>query len=362
MEGGTTRFALAPALDERLERVDAPGAAAAVIEDGRVVWRGASGTAAPSTGRPVDAETAFLWFSMTKIATATAVMQLVDEGGAGLDSSAHERLPLVGLDRRITVRQLLNHSSGISNPAPLRWIHPAGEPGPEPRTMVEHLLARYGKPKFEPGARSAYSNIGYLVLGELISEVSGLPYERYVVERVLRPLGATRTGFAFPAQESEVRSEGVHPRRDPLLPFMRLLVPRWAFGPTVGKWRLFTPFYLDGAAYGGLVGPVGDAALLAAAHLGGGALGERRILSAESAAEMQRIATPGKRYDLGLGWLRPHRDSERGLTWIQHLGGGGGYGAVMRLWPDRGRGVVAMANVSFQRFDYEALLEPLAID
>ena len=79
-----------------------------------------------------------------------------------------------------------------------------------------------------------------------------------------------------------MRSEGVHPRRDPLLPFMRLLVPRWAFGPTVGKWGFFTPFYLDGAAYGGLVGPVGDAALLTAAHLGGGALGERRILSARA--------------------------------------------------------------------------------
>ena len=349
-------------LSEGLERVTAPGVAAAVIEDGRVVWEGATGTAAPSTGRPVGDETAFLWFSMTKIATATAVMQLVDEGAVGLDASARDSLALAGLDRRITVRQLLNHSSGIANPAPLRWIHPAGEQGPEPRAMVERLLERYGKPKFEPGDRSAYSNIGYLVLGELVAEVSGLPYERYVVERVLEPLGATRTGFSFPAEERHAWSEGAHPRRDPLLPLMRLLVPRWAFGPAAGKWRLFNPFYLDGAAYGGLVGPVGDAALLAAAHLGRGALGERRILSAESATEMQRIVTPGKRYDLGLGWLRPHRDSERGLTWIQHLGGGGGYGAVMRLWPDRGRGVVAMANVSFQRFDYETLLKPLAAD
>ena len=348
-------------LSEGLERVTAPGVAAAVVENGRVVWEGATGTAAPSTGRPVGAETAFLWFSMTKIATATAVMQLVDEGAVGLDASVSDSLVLAGLDRRITVRHLLNHSSGIANPAPLRWIHPAGEPGPEPRAMVERLLARYGKPKFEPGDRSAYSNIGYLVLGELISEVAGIPYERYIVERVLEPLGAERTGFAFRAN-TEARSKGAHPRRDPVLPLMRLLVPRWAFGPAVGKWRLFNPFYLDGAAYGGLVGPVGDAALLAAAHLGGGALGQRRILSTESAAEMQRIVTPGKRYDLGLGWLRPHRDTERGRTWIQHLGGGGGYGAVMRLWPDRARGVVAMANVSFQRFAYEALLEPLATD
>ena len=81
--------------------------------------------------------------------------------------------------------------------------------------MVERLLARYGRPKFEPGDRSAYSNIGYLVLGELVTQVSGLPYERYVVERVLEPLGATRTGFSFPAERREAWSEGGHPRRDP---------------------------------------------------------------------------------------------------------------------------------------------------
>ena len=350
-----SRSDLGAELAESLDGVAAPGAAAALIEDGRVTWQGSMGTAAPSTGAPVGSETAFLWFSMTKIATATAAMQLVDAGKLELDAPALEAVPLAGLDPRVTVRQLLNHSSGLANPVPLRWIHPAAESGPDPRVMVERLLVRHGKPRFPPGDRSAYSNIGYLVLGEAITEASGVPYERYVVERVLEPIGATRTGFAF----SGDRSEGAHPRRDPLLWPMRFLVPRWSFGSAVGKWRLFNPFYLDGAAYGGLVGPVGDAALLAAAHLGGGALGDRRILSAESAAEMQRIVTAGKRYDLGLGWTRPHSDTERGVTWIQHLGGGGGYGTVMRLWPDRGRGVVAMANVSFRRFDHEALLEPL---
>ena len=142
---------------------------------------------------------------------------------------------------------------------------------------------------------------------------------------------------------------------------MRLLIPRWSLGPAVGRWRLFNPFYLDGSAYGGLVGPVGDAALLAAAHLGGGALNGNRILSAESAAEMQRIETPGKKFDLGLGWFRRHSDSRRGRTHLEHLGGGGGYGTVMRLYPDRGLGIVAMANVSSQHFKYERLTAALEV-
>ncbi len=355
-----SRTDLSAPLSERLARVSAPGAVAALVEGSEVVWQGSTGIARPSSGRPVDSATAFLWFSMTKIATATAVMQLVDSGAVGLDARVRDHLPdFEALDARITVRQLLNHSSGIANPPPLRWIHRADQPGPEPREMVVRLLERYGKPRFEPGDRSAYSNIGYLVLGELISEVAQIPYERYVVERVLEPIGATSTGFTFERAGAEHTSEAAHPRRDPALPLLRLLIPRWALGSSVGKWRLFNSFYLDGSAYGGLVGPVGDAALLAGAHLSGGAVNGARILSAESTAEMQRIATPGKKFDLGLGWFRRHRDSERGRTHIEHLGGGGGYGTVMRLWPERGLGIAAMANVSSQHFKYERLLEPL---
>ena len=315
----------------------------------------------PSTGQRVGPDTAFMWFSMTKIATATAVMQLVDSGRTALDSVAREQLPdLDGLDPRISVRQLLNHSSGIANPPPLRWIHPADEPGPAPREMLARLLRRYGKPKFEPGDHSAYSNVGYLVLGELISEVSRIPYKRYVVEKVLRPIGAHSTDFTMDRSDLATQSEGTHPRRDPALPFMRLLIPSWVIGPAHGNWRIFNPFYLDGSAYGGLIGPVGDAALLAAAHLGGGQVDGARILSTESVAEMQHITTPGKKFDLGLGWFRRHRDSKRHKTHIEHLGGGGGYGTVMRIYPDRELGVVAMANVSSQRFKHEQLLAPLA--
>ncbi len=298
-----------------------------------------------------------MWFSMTKIVTATAIMQLRDAGSVDLDTSARAYLPdLVALDRRISVRHLLNHSSGIRNPPPLKWIHPASQAGPEPRKMLDELLSRYGKPRFEPGARSAYSNIGYLVLGELIAEVAGVPYQRYAVERVLAPIGARRTGFSFALSGAENASEGAHPRRDPTLPFLRLLIPRWSLGPAVGRWCLFNPFYLDGSAYGGLIGPVGDAALVAAAHLGGGVVGGQRILSSESTAQMQQIVTEGKRFDLGLGWFRPHRDSERGRTFVEHLGGGGGYGTLMRLYPERGIGVVVMANVSSQRFKPDAFL------
>ncbi|MGE5408437.1 MAG: serine hydrolase domain-containing protein [Syntrophothermus sp.] len=350
----------AETLDRRLARVAAPGVALALIGAGGSTSEAYRGIASPPDATPVGPETSFLWFSMTKIATATAVMQLVDRGEVELDAPSREYLPAIdALDRRITVRHLLSHSSGIRNPPPLRWIHPAGGEAPDPGRMVARLLRRYGKPRFEPGARASYSNIGYLVLGEIVAAVSGLSYQRYVIERLLRPIGASSTSFAFDGARPATWSRGAHPRRDPLLPLYRLMIPRWAFGERVGGWQTFNRFYLDGSAYGGLVGPLRDAALLASAHLGGGAGGETRLLSTASAAAMQRIATPGRRYDLGLGWFRPHRDSIRGRTYVEHLGGGGGYGSVMRLEPERGEAVVMMANVSLSRLDYEPVLEGL---
>ncbi len=337
-----------------------PGCSAAIIADGRVAWEGSTGVANAATGAAADERTGYLWFSMTKIATATAVMQLVDSGRVELDAPAREHLPdLESLSERITTRQLLNHSSGIANPLPLRWIHPADAAGPDPREMVARLLARHRKPRFEPGTRSAYTNIGYLVLGELVAAASGIPYRRYVVERVLRPIGAVSTGFDFEATGARHAAIGHHPRRDPSLPFVRLLIPRWVIGPPAGRYRTFSPFYLDGSAYGGLVGPAGDAARLAAAHLAGGSLDGVRILAPESAAAMQRIETPGRTLDLGLGWFRRHRDGKRGLRHVEHLGGGAGFGGVMRIHPGRGVGIVAIANVSSSRFRYRTLLEPL---
>jgi CubicO group peptidase (beta-lactamase class C family) len=350
---GASEAGMVDRLAVGLEGAGAPAAAAALVAEGRVVWSGATGTARPSEGAAAGPRTAFMWFSMTKVATATAVMQLIESGAVGLDDSARGHLAdLEGLDPRITVRQLLGHTSGLANPLPLRWIHPAGEPGPDPRELVAGLLARYGRPRSEPGERAAYSNIGYLVLGELVAAASGLPFRRFVVERVLEPIGATSTGFDFDRAGSVHRSEGAHPRRDPSLPLLRLLIPRWAFGPNVGRWRLFASFYVDGPAYGGLVGPVGDAALLAAAHLGG-----TGILRSDSAAQMRRLVHRGRKFDFGLAWRRSRGETKRGASYVEHLGGGGGYGSAMRLYPDRGLAVVAMANVSLSAFRYGELVE-----
>src|SRR5919202_5270661 len=112
---------------------------------------------------------------MTKIATATAVLRLAERGRIDLDAPADEYyrgFKVVSQPTPVSVRHLLGHSSGLTNPIPIRWVYPASGRVPDRRAFVRRLLGNHRKLKFVPGERASYSNLGYLMLGEVISEVS----------------------------------------------------------------------------------------------------------------------------------------------------------------------------------------------
>ncbi len=129
---------------------------------------------------------------MTKLFTATAVMQLRERGQVELDRSARDYVhdfPLRSASgREITVRHLLSHSSGIANPIPIKWVHLADEPAVTLDTLTGRLLNKYHRLTFEPGSRYAYSNLGYLVLGQLVERVSGVSFPQYVQQHILSHL------------------------------------------------------------------------------------------------------------------------------------------------------------------------------
>jgi len=283
---------------------------------------------------------------MTKIATATAAMMLAERGRLDLDAPVGQYLGDIwpAAFAPAKVRHLLSHSSGLRNPIPIRWVHLAGEPRPEPRAWLARLLIKQRRPRFEPGSRAAYSNIGYLALGETIAAASGRPYEAFVTEELLRPLGMTNTAFAWndlPAVIPRVTGHQRLPRM--LTPAVARLLPDGTIGARSGHFVALGPVELDGAAYGGLIGPVGDAARLLALHCNDGMVNGTRLLSAESIGAMARITTTGRAYDLGLGWFRPHRDSG---SRVEHLGGGMGFWNVLRLDPQTGSGVAIMSNTT----------------
>jgi CubicO group peptidase (beta-lactamase class C family) len=127
-----------------------------------------------------------------------------------------------------------------------------------------------------------------------------------------------------------------------MTPLYRLLLPEGIIGSPQGRFIEFERFYVDGPAYGGLVGPATDAARFMAIHLGDGG----GILSPESVREMQTIHASGRRIDVGYGWFRRGKDRTSGERYLEHLGGGGGFWNMMRIYPERRTGVLAMGNVT----------------
>ena len=343
-------------VDEKVRAEGVPGLSIAVVKGDRVVWARGFGLVDLATSMPASTQTGYLWFSMTKIATATAIIRLAEEGRLDLDAPADEyyrAFKVVSQPVPVSVRHLLSHSSGLANPVPIRWVYPASGPVPDRRAFVERLLAKNRKLKFVPGERAAYSNLGYLVLGEVISEVSSVHYEEYVREEILVPLGMEQTGFSYPPGGEA--ATGYHSLRPPLIPLFRAALPRGVVGRRQGRYVALNPFYVKGPAYGGLVGSVEEAARLVLLHLNGGRVGETRLLSVASVEEMQRTTPRGGERDFGLGWFRAAGVRHERPALVEHLGGGAGFWNVMRLYPRESLGVVMMGNTT--AYDHESILD-----
>jgi CubicO group peptidase (beta-lactamase class C family) len=350
--GTENRSAFAPldAVLRDLTPQKVPGLSIAVVHRDEVVHEQAAGLAEIATNRSAGLDTIYLWFSMTKVVTATAAMQLVERGRLGLDDPVQEYLgefprPRAGWPQ-VTVRHLLSHSSGLGNPLPVRWVHPADEPTREPHEFARALLARHPKLKFPAGAKASYTNLGYIALGEVISAAAGQRYEDHVREQILTPLSMSRTDFVYRHDMAADAATGYQSRRSPMTPLFRLLLPHGITADKQGRFIAFHRFCVDGPAYGGLIGSVRDAARFMSAHVNGGRVGDVQILSAESVNEMQTIQATGRKIDVGLGWFRRHSDRRSDERYLEHLGGGGGFFNTIRIYPDRCTGVALMGNAT----------------
>lgn len=339
-----------------------PGLVVMVVEPEGVHAAGADGLADIASQVPASSRMVCPWFSMTKLVTATTAVRLSERGLLDLDEPIGRHLPIIrrlqpsSAAASITARHLLTHSAGLPNPVPIRWVHPADRPGPDPDVFLERLLSRHRKLRFEPGTRSSYTNLGALALGAAMANLTGTRFEDLVSQEILDPLHMTGTGFGYGADSQTRAATGYHRRYDPL----RLLLPSWVVGQPTGRWISLRRFLVDGAAYGGLVGPVEDAARFLRMHLCDGELDGVQILGPDAAKLMRRIAVRGRRYDLGLGWFRPASRRRADPPFVEHLGGGAGFMNVMRIYPSHEVGVVVMGNAT--RYDIDAVARVTATE
>ncbi len=330
-----TPWSSAPDLDAAVADAIAAGRIPGCVvvigaRDGALYERAYGRRAILPTPEPMTESTVFDLASLSKaVATTTSVMELVDDGVVGLDDRVSRWVPEFTGDgrERVTVRQLLTHTSGLPAANPLREY--SGGAGTALRTIFTTRLAA------APGARYVYSDLGFIVLGELVERAAHVDLARFAHERVFAPLAMNDTTFQ-PAAELRARAAPTEHRmladgtRDTA--FIRGVVhdPRaFRLGGVAGNAGVFS----TGA----------DLARFARAMLGRGALGDVRVLRPETLDAMLAPAAPespgGPRH--ALGWLLADRTSPLS----PHAYGHGGFtGTSLWIDPERDLFVLFLSN------------------
>lgn len=281
-------------IEDAIAQQQIPGAVVWVGRGDQTVYRKAYGyRAVKPTPEPMTLDTVFDLASLTKgMATATAVMILVEEGKLRLSDKVAQHLPEFARHDKdqITLRHLLTHTSGLRPSLDLRgdWLG-ADE---AVRRAVEEL------PQSAPGARFVYSDIGYIVLGEIVARVAGQPLETFVQQRILAPLRMNSAGFT-----PVVAQRGV------IAPTQFCTAYGW---PCDGPDQILlqgivhdpTARRMGGVAgHAGLFGSAEDLSRYARMLLRGGELDGQRVLSPAGVTRMTSPATPSAMsVQRGLGW------------------------------------------------------------
>ncbi len=193
------------------------GAGFILTDEDETVGRFGYGFSDAANGKRVDANTIYHWASVTKAFTAVAIMQLIERELLTLDASAVDFLPELraihnpfGAVEQITVRRLLSHSSGLRSPS-WPWKDNGAEWQPHEPHSWSQLVAMmpYTDVRFEPGSRFGYSNLGTIVLGQIVEQISGDDIEVYIDKNVLKPLGMYSAYFdSTPWHLEGVKSHG----------------------------------------------------------------------------------------------------------------------------------------------------------
>lgn len=329
-----------PMVDTELRRVKAPGCSIAVVGgQGEIEARG-FGLADLRSRRPAASTTLYHLFSVTKLLTATRVMQLVEAGDLCLDTPIAELVPAA--PKGVTVENLLSHTSGLRDKTKAFL---AFHLDPADRPATDRALAKFSlKLRGQPGAKASYQNVNYMLLGSAIEAVTGRSFEEDLLEHVLQPIGMGGKLSALYPHAAGDAATGYLTRWDMTGLLIRALVPGAGalVGERIGSFVELAPYDLDCTPIGGLAASVEDAARFVQDQLGP----RSRLLSVESRDRMRQVVGRGKAglvsaVGTGLGWKIGESSQGR---YLNHEGGGLGFTAELRLYPKHGIGMVMVMN------------------
>lgn len=303
---------------------------------------------------PADGDTVYHWGSSTKIVTTTALMQLVEQGLVDLDAPISDYLDYFPAQFGTTPRLLLTHSSGIPNqPDVLPYISVVANELLDADLVAREYAANLTALDYAPGSEVRYNNYGFLLLGEIVHQVSGMPYPDYVRQNILMPLGMTRTDFIHTPDmlANTAQSSGALVEAHVLQSQLGSTLTDALF-LRVDEDRLWLNTFNVLPAWGGLNGPVSEQIRFLSMFVNEGELDGVRILRPETVAQMQTLQVGTDREGFGLGWRLSHMAEHYA---IGHGGGGPGIAMEMQIFPQYGVAISVMTN--YTGYNASAIIE-----
>ena len=295
-----------------------PGAAVAVVKNGKIIKKKGYGLASVEFNVPVTTETVFEIGSVSKQITAAAVMLLVEDGKINLDEKISKYLQNTPEAwENVTVRHLLTHTSGVKSYTSLGGFELSKryKVADFIRELKAHPL------DFEPGSNYKYTNSGYSLLGYIIESASGKSYWEFLRERIFEPLKMNHTADRDPQFIIKNRATGYE----------------WKDGRLVGRDYELTDLFSAGA----IVSTISDLAKWDIA------LRDETLLKKTSKNEMWKsyILTSGKENPYGFGW---NVGEFGGQKLLSHGGQTAGFAANISRYTDAGLDVIVLTNLGTQ--------------
>jgi CubicO group peptidase (beta-lactamase class C family) len=327
-------------------RIHSPGFVYGVMADGELIATGETGVAQTEGKTPATIQSVFRIASMSKSFTAMAILQLRDGGKLRLDDPVSKYIPQFGKHAfpvtdapAVTIRHLLTHAAGFPEDNP--W---GDRQLAKTDTELLALLNKGIAYSNVPGVAYEYSNLGFALLGQIIKKVSGVSYQQYINQYILKPLGMNKTYWDYANVPAASLAHGY----------------RWIDGQWVEQ-----PLLHDGAwgAMGGLLTTIEDFGKYMALHLSAWpprSAKESPVLKRSSLREMHQpgnfntlnsqYSYPSGRpcptafaYGYGLRWTKDCG----GRIAVGHSGGLPGFGSNWQILPEYGIGVVCFSNVTY---------------
>ncbi len=310
--------------EEEMERRPIPGAVFSLVKDGKILIMKGYGLANVEQEIPVDPyETTFFVASVSKLFTVTAIMQLVEQGRLDLYTDVNNYLTVFKIDHNfpqpVTIANLLTHTGGFEE----RMLILASFSESDMLSGEEYLTMGKQPRVLPPGKYISYSNYGYTLLGYIVEEVTGVPFEKYIDQHILKPLNMQSSSFSYPDS------------------LMSRLACSYIYAGN--SWKPLPVLYVNVGPAGALISTASDITNFMIMHLQNGVFRDATILQEETVTQMHgQLFTQHPKLP---GWCHGFYEGEiNGRRVIQHEGDMNNYLSLLALIPEENIGLFISIN------------------